>query len=437
MRLKKLAIGLIAASVAVWAGEISLQMYGTAIDSGNFKNRMRGGGARLNFRPFDSGLFFGVEGNYLGYLHYKGHTERVNNVLMNIGYEFWPTQKWTPFVMAGYGYQHVDYSAEPFQSGSIAQGVVGAKYKVLPFLDLIGDVKYVRDIKNEIDNWGVDLGLGIGFGTKWSGGAGGGDMTDSDHDGVPDDVDLCPNTPKGVKVDANGCPIDSDHDGVPDYLDKCPNTPKGVRVDKNGCPIDTDGDGVPDYLDKCPDTPYGVKVYKTGPKAGCPVDSDHDGVPDYLDKCPNTPAGTKVYKTGPKAGCPVVEIKLKKNKYGELTYRFEIHFPFNSAKILPKYMPTIEKFAEWLKAHPQVKVEIQGYTDSTGPASYNLILSTKRAKAVYEALIKLGVNPKQLSYKGYGEAHPIAPNTTPQGRALNRRVVAKILNPNQLQPTGN
>ena len=90
---------------------------------------------------------------------------------------------------------------------------------------------------------------------------------DSDGDGVPDSLDKCPNTPQGVSVDKNGCPVDSDGDGVPDYMDKCPDTPKGVTVDKDGCPVDSDGDGVPDYLDKCPDTPKGAKVDKNG----CPV----------------------------------------------------------------------------------------------------------------------------------------------------------------------
>ena len=62
---------------------------------------------------------------------------------------------------------------------------------------------------------------------------------DSDHDGVPDNTDKCPNTPAGVKVDANGCPLalDSDGDGVLDSLDKCPDTPKGTPVDKEGCPL--------------------------------------------------------------------------------------------------------------------------------------------------------------------------------------------------------
>jgi len=65
---------------------------------------------------------------------------------------------------------------------------------------------------------------------------------DADGDGVPDYRDKCPNTPKGAKVDENGCEIqtatgDSDGDGVADSQDKCPDTPKGTKVDQNGCPL--------------------------------------------------------------------------------------------------------------------------------------------------------------------------------------------------------
>lgn len=60
---------------------------------------------------------------------------------------------------------------------------------------------------------------------------------DSDGDGVPDDRDDCPNTPRGAPVDARGCPLDSDGDGVPDYRDLCPGTPPGVKVDSDGCEV--------------------------------------------------------------------------------------------------------------------------------------------------------------------------------------------------------
>jgi OOP family OmpA-OmpF porin len=62
---------------------------------------------------------------------------------------------------------------------------------------------------------------------------------DSDGDGVLDDVDRCPGTPKGATVDARGCPMDSDGDGVYDGIDQCPDTPPGVEVDARGCTVVT------------------------------------------------------------------------------------------------------------------------------------------------------------------------------------------------------
>lgn len=125
---------------------------------------------------------------------------------------------------------------------------------------------------------------------------------DTDGDGVPDYLDKCPGTPAGVSVDANGCPFDTDGDGVPDNLDKCPDTPKDAKgmVDKDGCLLDTDGDGVPDYLDLCPNTPAEAKGFVD--KNGCTLDSDGDGIPDYLDKCPDTPK--EAYGKVDEKGCP-------------------------------------------------------------------------------------------------------------------------------------
>lgn len=100
---------------------------------------------------------------------------------------------------------------------------------------------------------------------------------DADGDGVPDYIDVCPDTPAEAQVDAFGCPKDSDHDGVPDFLDLCPETKLGVAVDANGCPIldrrdreglseteDADEDGVPDFYDRCPGTPRGEPVDEYG-----------------------------------------------------------------------------------------------------------------------------------------------------------------------------
>src|SRR6266700_3013766 len=90
----------------------------------------------------------------------------------------------------------------------------------------------------------------------------------------------------GLSVFHLGAPSkDSDHDGVPDNKDACPDTPAGATVDSKGCPIDSDRDGVPDGVDQFPNTPTGVAVYA----AACPLDSDKVADPDGLDKRPNTP----------------------------------------------------------------------------------------------------------------------------------------------------
>ncbi|MBW8048762.1 MAG: OmpA family protein [Cytophagales bacterium] len=76
----------------------------------------------------------------------------------------------------------------------------------------------------------------------------------------------------------------------------------------------------------------------------------------------------------------------------------------------------------------EVKITIIGHTDNVGPASYNQALSEKRAKSVYDQLIKKGVQSSKLTYKGYGEEKPVVPNDTKEKRQLNRRVEFEILN---------
>ena len=227
---------------------------------------------------------------------------------------------------------------------------------------------------------------------------------DSDGDGVADHLDKCPGTPKGVKVDAVGCPLDTDGDGVPDYLDKCPNTPKGVKVDATGCPIDSDGDGVPDNLDKCPNTPKGCKVDADG----CPIDSDGDGVADCFDKCLNTPRGIVVDETGcvPEGFLVVSDVLFDTDKWD----------------IKPEGKAELDKGVAFLLKNPQLKVEVQGHTDSTGTAAWNATLSQRRAESVMKYLVSKGVPAGQLMAKGFGPANPVAPNDTKEGRAKNRRV---------------
>ncbi len=222
---------------------------------------------------------------------------------------------------------------------------------------------------------------------------------DSDGDGVTDRLDRCPQTPRGVQVDARGCPPDTDGDGVFDYLDKCPGTPQGVRVNAQGCPLDSDGDGVYDYQDKCPRTPRGAPV----DRQGCPLDTDGDGVYDYQDKCPGTPKGAQVDARG----CWVLT---------------GVRFDSGQWELKPASRSSLDALVRILTQNPALRLEIQGHTDNVGAAAFNQQLSEKRARAVMTYLTENGIDAKRLSAKGYGLSRPAATNTTARGRAINRRV---------------
>jgi len=98
---------------------------------------------------------------------------------------------------------------------------------------------------------------------------------------------------------------------------------------------------------------------------------------------------------------------------------------FETAKsdLKPESTPTLKSIAAALKGHPDLKVEIQGHTDNVGSTASNLALSQARADAVKAALVAdYAVNGDQLTTKGYGDTKPVTKNTTPEGRANNRRV---------------
>jgi OOP family OmpA-OmpF porin len=163
---------------------------------------------------------------------------------------------------------------------------------------------------------------------------------------------------------------------------------------------DSDGDGVPDNKDKCPDTPKGVSV----DVFGCPLDADRDGVADYLDQCPNTPKGATV------------------DARGCWTYASVVLFDINSAEVKSEAYPMLNEAVLIMKNDPDLNVEIDGHTDSTGTAAYNMMLSEKRAEAVKEFMVTRGIDPKRLTTKGFGITKPAASNDTKEGRAKNRRV---------------
>ncbi len=235
-------------------------------------------------------------------------------------------------------------------------------------------------------------------------------VLDRDKDGVVDSLDQCPDVP-GIAA-LNGCP-DRDGDGIADKDDKCPDVAGLAKY--HGCPIpDTDGDGINDEEDKCPNV-AGVARYQ-----GCPVpDSDGDGVNDEEDKCP--------HEAGPASnfGCPVIDVKIveKVNKAAQ-----NIFFSTGSYKLLPKSFKSLKDVVQVMKDNPTYKISVDGYTDNTGNADKNLVLSENRAKSVKDYLVKNGVEEGRITSAGHGINDPVADNKTAAGRAKNRRVEMKLTN---------
>ncbi|MBW8325191.1 MAG: OmpA family protein [Prolixibacteraceae bacterium] len=356
------------------------------------------------------------------------------NAFLNLRYKLTDeSKKFRPYLFAGPG-----FLADNSETGLNFDLGLGGKYYFNPNTALYLDAGYINGIETTVasktvrDNfWKATLGIEYDFGKT----------ADSDMDGVSDKKDKCPNTPTGVAVDENGCPIDSDGDGVADYIDDCPtvagltslkgcpDTDKDGIADKDdacpevagvaslkGCP-DADGDGVTDANDKCPGTKKGYKVDATG----CPLDTDKDGVVDEEDECP-TVAGLKENKGCPKKELTAEELEAQKMKVEP------VYFDSNKTTFTADEKVKVDKLVNLLKENEDYKVNITGHADSQGEDNYNMNLSKIRANAVVKAITSSKVKKNRIaSQKGLGETTPAATNDTPEGRALNRRVEFEVI----------
>ena len=104
-----------------------------------------------------------------------------------------------------------------------------------------------------------------------------------------------------------------------------------------------------------------------------------------------------------------------------------VYFDVNKADIKPECAPHIDNLYNTLMMNLNMKIEIAGHTDSDGDAQDNLMLSQRRAEAVMNYLIKMGLDPARVQAKGYGEYKPIVPNDNAPNKARNRRTEVRVL----------
>jgi outer membrane protein OmpA-like peptidoglycan-associated protein/tetratricopeptide (TPR) repeat protein len=121
---------------------------------------------------------------------------------------------------------------------------------------------------------------------------------------------------------------------------------------------------------------------------------------------------------------PVVtklNMETQEAKANEAVVINDIYYSTNSADIEERSKIILDAFADYLKDHPGMVIEISGHTDSRGDDNANKALSAERAFEVMKYLVDHGVEAKRLTYQGYGESKPVGDNNTEEGRSMNRR----------------
>lgn len=358
--------------------------------------------------------------NYTLLLKIKPFTSCKLNPYLAIGYEMFDIH---PKGRNGWGLPNYNAGKYDKINGGIPLGV-GFSYflnEVLSldaeFLAHVSTTDYVDDLKvgSRTDSY-LTAAIGLTFNL--------GKPKDTDGDGIPDRIDKDPLHAEDFDhfQDEDGAPdLDNDQDGVPDKIDKAPLEPedRDGYQDNDGVPDpDNDGDGILDVNDKAPNQPEDKDGFED--QDGVPdPDNDHDGIVDAKDKCPDQAETVNGYEDND--GCPDKKPEIAVEK-GKAIVLEGINFASGSAKLTANSKTILDKVVRTLRENPEIEVEIRGYTDNTGSYEGNVRLSQKRAEAVRDYLIANGIEASRIVAKGYGPANPIADNSTPEGRAKNRRI---------------
>jgi outer membrane protein OmpA-like peptidoglycan-associated protein len=124
----------------------------------------------------------------------------------------------------------------------------------------------------------------------------------------------------------------------------------------------------------------------------------------------------------------IAALKAQQTERGLVMTFGDVLFDTGKAELSPSAQPRLDQLAQFLQEHPSRRVEIDGYTDNVGSVAFNQQLSLTRADAVETALVRRGIDPSRISTQAYGKSFPVADNSNPSGRQLNRRVEVVIGN---------
>jgi len=296
--------------------------------------------------------------------------------------------KLRPYIFAGPGYLYNNtVSAFNFDLG------LGGKYHLSPGNALYMEACYIRGIESEAKGitgreslWKATLGMEFSFGKA----------KDSDHDGVPDKKDQCPQTPENVTVDINGCPLDTDNDGIVDYLDDCP-TIKGISS-LNGCP-DLKKSGVNDLDLPIPE----VKFYVNAP----------DNIPVERRVRETFPLRNYVFFNEGSTSIPDRYVLLKKNKVKDFKEdQLEVFTPKElsgrSSREMVVYYNILNILGDRMSKNPATTIRLSG-ASMEGPEDGKYM-----AESVKKYLVAVfGIDASRITTEG--QIKPNIPSEKPGG----------------------
>lgn len=292
-------------------------------------------------------------------------------------------------------------------------------------------------------------------------------LRDDDGDGVANFMDDEKDTPIGNIVNRRGVSlknIDTDGDGVSDLIDKCIDIPG--RFENEGCPQDlllaiknnekdrvitnnsngsnqigndsipknnsnsligtNNGEKDPNELltsnGKDPKT-NGSDPETNGsdPKTNGSDPKTNGSDPKTNDSDPKTNGSDPKNNNGSVNSNTNSNPNVVTSREG-LTSLVDVHFVLNDASIQPNLYPLLNEIVALLKANPGSSIVLEGHADATGEDEFNQLLSQKRTESLRKYLLSQGIDPNRVQTGSFGEARPKFLNTSPKGRALNRRV---------------
>ena len=334
---------------------------------------------------------------------------------------------------------------------------IGAKYALLPFLQLRADVRWIGTAGREPEG-SLSHAVEFHLGAAW---LFGGAPDDPDNDGVAGSADKCPTEAedKDGFQDEDGCPdLDNDGDKIPDLNDKCPDEAENINglADTDGCPdVDTDGDGIEDSRDKCPKRKEDKDGFQD--EDGCPeFDNDGDGIADNRDKCPNDaedkdgfedldgcpdldndgdgiPDAQDRCRDEPETlngfrdadGCADVVPKPLLDAFGGPVKGVDFD-PGQASLGTPAYK-VLDVRLKLLKEFTSVRIVVVGHVDGSGDAQIDKTLSEERAKLVAAYFVNRGVAADRVTARGLGSAEPLTTSKNKVARRKNERIEMHLM----------